>query len=326
LTTRKHVKELIKYNEDHSESTKQAVLNVLRHVGGRISPHHIKLFLDTKSKNETLEEYEKGNITISPAKLRRLLKDKSINIRTIHRKLAELVKEGSVENNHGRYSLTMDAKSDVRYFAAEFGRKALNSLMGAYFPISNTIQQNLLRLKDIIGSYILFCFIQTARPVRESKNNRQAPMTNNQKNSLVYSCLKNIIPIKDLYDYFLTVVECSNNATIDNSLVHPLQQEIIKEYQRVDELERTRRKSPSALELYVERLSLRLKSIKESTDEDYEHGRSWTELEERKVGVLEEVSDKTFPLIYKTLNKEMQDFKENPKQKIMSQRESWPEL
>jgi predicted nucleic acid-binding Zn-ribbon protein len=150
-------------------------------------------------------------------------------------------------------------------------------------------------------------------------------MTNNQKNHLVYSCLENIIPIKKLYDCFLTVAECSNNATIDKSLVHPLQQEIIKEYQRVDELERSMRKSPSALELCVERLSLQMKTLKESY-EDYENGRSWTELDEDKIRVLEEVSHKTFPLIYTALNKEMEDFKENPKQKAMSQRESWPKL
>jgi hypothetical protein len=166
----------------HGEETRQNVLYVLRYAVQPIPPHTItKIY---------------GRIFESEGK---------VDIRTIHRKLAELVEEGLAERKDGKYSLTEKAKSDIRYFARQFGTAILCVLMEEYYPTRHSIEENVGRLVMIFGSFLLFCFIETAYPIM--KNNSQAQISGGYNKRLIEYCLQNIIPIKEMYRYFLGIMD-----------------------------------------------------------------------------------------------------------------------
>jgi hypothetical protein len=151
------------------------VLYILRYVIEPIAPHTIE-------------------------KIYNYLFEDGIDIRTIHRKLVPLVDEGLVERKDGKYSLSVKAKSDIRYFAGHFGKNILYLLMSDYEPTKYTIQDNVERLVKLLGMYVLFCFIETAKPVNDIKDH-------GFNERLISFCLQNIIPIEHLYQYFLAIVD-----------------------------------------------------------------------------------------------------------------------
>ena len=133
-----------------------------------------------------------------------------MTIRTIHRKLAELLKEGILENKGGRYYLSTKAKSDIRYFPEKFGKSTLFSFMESFFPKAN-IKDDLQKLVNIFGVYFILCFTEASRPLNDIN------MTNYDKDSLVKSYLENVFPIKSMYDHFLSIMEnCQHDSMNQN--------------------------------------------------------------------------------------------------------------
>lgn len=173
-----------------------------------------------------------------------------------------------------------------------------------------TIQQNIAQLVNLFGVYILFCFMETARPL--NKSNEQQSMGNYQKEQLVSSCLENIISIQGMYNYFLTTIEYllpANN--LDKNTASPIKES------------KTIKKPRSALELSLERSRLIIKSLKKTTFEAHQKGKLWTELDDENIKIVSETLLKIYPNIYKELCQVVSDFKENPKHKTVSQRASW---
>ena len=72
-----------------------------------------------------------------------------MSLRTIHRKLKELKKEGLVEKNNNKYSLTKLALEDLRYFnrnyAKQFGLMSLSTITTIIFL------QKILKLSSTIN-------------------------------------------------------------------------------------------------------------------------------------------------------------------------------
>lgn len=154
--TKTHVKRLIEYNKNHGNSIKQEVLNAIKYFGN-VTPHYIKThYFDFRARLEVKQEYQRGEFItkiqdqrfFTSPEIEKRVKEKTVDKRTIHRKLAELTKEGLVENKGGSYSLTINAKADIKYFAREFGDLALISLMANFFPTINT-QENISNLINI---------------------------------------------------------------------------------------------------------------------------------------------------------------------------------
>ena len=219
--TNEHVMQLVRYNKEHSRSIKQRILDAIKDLEDA-SPHRIKKYLDLQAKievrSEIRKEYEKGDLVITAhgqkfytlPEIKKRLKEKTVDIRTIHRKLAGLLKEGILENKGGRYYLSTKAKSDIRYFPEKFGKSTLFSFMESFFPKAN-LKDDLQKLVNIFGVYLILCFTEASRPSNDIN------MTNYDKDSLVKSYLENVFPIKSMYDHFLSIMEnCQHDSMNQN--------------------------------------------------------------------------------------------------------------
>ena len=197
--TREHVRRLIDYNIQRGDRTKQSVLNVVKHVGKPVSPQEITDILFANIRSRINLEYESGKI--SKTKLEKKIKGQSITIRTVHRKLSSLVSEGLLHSAYGKYELTQKAKSDVRYFAHQLGKDILNELMWMYIPGKHSIEKNAVLMARLFGVYLLYCFIETARPVGHTSE--KGKIYGQSKDEVISSCLQNLIRVEDMFDFFL---------------------------------------------------------------------------------------------------------------------------
>ena len=343
--TKEHIDRLVELNTKHADKTRQAVLDVLRQFEKPLSPHHIKKALDLKSeieiRRECLQKYQRGTISgtelkgIISIKLHSMIKKRTLDIRTIHRKLAALVKEGLIENKKGEYSLTIKAKSDIRYFADKFGQSALSLLMSKYFPHSYaTRNQSVQELVTLFGTYILFCFIETALPLDDNSRDtsRQRIKKNDirEKEHLVHSCLHNIISIESMYNSFLAIVDFGlYNDNLSKGDLELFYRDLASGSQK---FRKELTVLPSALDLSLVRNLRRVRVAEKAVKEkeayhSYFKGRSWDELDKDKLKRLSDVFRDAYPIQYQRLHKVKSGFnRENPKQTIVDIREDWPSI
>ena len=158
--TTEHIHRLVTYNNQLSLLHKEVVLDAVRKLGNPL-PKEIKKFSDEQARNEVISNYyEQGHI--NKKELENKIKQGSLSMRTILRKLAELTKEGLLEHENNRYSVSKKAQSDIRYYAQQFGLMALTRIMGAHYPELFPLEKNLDELVKIFGIYIVFCFIEAA--------------------------------------------------------------------------------------------------------------------------------------------------------------------
>lgn len=207
--TRRHVESLVNYNKSEHESTKQDILNVIKRVGGPIRPHDIKKFLDVAAYNKLNKAYEEGKL--SKHELKSRFQDEQVSLRTIQRHLAELIKERLIVNSGGgNYSLSIKAKSDIRYFAREFGQNALAGMMSNFIPAkvktSDDIHKNLSSLAQLFGTYVLYCLVEAGRPIDNNSNNTRM-MSACNKDNLIKQYLDNVFPIALMYRFFQSIIQ-----------------------------------------------------------------------------------------------------------------------
>jgi hypothetical protein len=329
--TKSHIQRMIDYNTRHADVTKNAVLNILR-FASPISPHEIELLLYSKAKKKAGQEYEKGKISDKELNIR--IKENSVDIRTVHRKLAALIKDGLAERKNGKYSLTIKAKSDIRYFATEFANGALYLLMGMYFPHIYTGRQNIEQLVRLFGTYILFCFIETARPIRNITDTRE-------KERLVYSCLDNIVPLDRMYRFFLAVLDYGlyNDGSVIKHEFESLYKDFPSEFQNLHKalkkgLSRINASTsalPSAFDLSLMRVVRQSRSLERAKKEErldtYFKGKSWDELDADKLRKFGEDFKKTYHKEYPQLYTVLSAFNnKSPKQRLVDIMETWPTI
>ncbi|CAN5281226.1 hypothetical protein BH18THE2_BH18THE2_26510 [soil metagenome] len=345
--TREHIRRLVEHNRGHGDQTKQAVLNIVRQIGEPISPHEIKNILYSTILSKLIPQYEGGKINRN--EFHKKLKDRTIDIRTVHRKLSALVEEGVLKKEHGTYELTPKAKSDIRYFAREFGHDLLSELMCEYVPGEHSIGENVDYMVRLFGVYILFCFMETSRPLgsEEKLSGTLGPT----KDRLIFSCLQNIIRVDEMFDYFLSTTDylLSDNTT-KKTKYH-----MDKIYSRLPEYHRLRNdayqegRPPSALELELMRSMhvsdiakpIRLAAERNLNELEKKKGRltyaerdnylppdfdSETDIDKDKLEVLEKALSRAYPDIYKRLANMVSASKENPKQKLTDLRDTWQPL
>ena len=153
-----HISRLVSYNKDLATRHKQSVLYAVGKLGNPL-PKEVKKLLDEGVENDfNTNRYEKGHIT--EEELEKEVNEAKLNLRTVMRKLAELTKEGLLEHQNNRYSVSKKAQSDIRYYAQLFGLEALTRLMGAHYPELRPLKKNIDELVKIFGTYIVFCFIE----------------------------------------------------------------------------------------------------------------------------------------------------------------------
>jgi hypothetical protein len=157
-------------------------------------------FLKKKRQEEIHQEYENSKIDKSEMESR--IKKGTIHMRTIMRCLAELTEKGLVEHNGKNYRLSPGILGDIRYWAEEFGGFALNAIMKAHFPMINTMEVNLKNLVEIFGLYVVYCFVEGARPAQKADS-----LSSTESDMLSYSWVKNMFNPNNMYLYFLSAIK-----------------------------------------------------------------------------------------------------------------------
>jgi hypothetical protein len=116
----------------------------------------------------------------------------------------ELTREKLVDNKDGKYAVSVNAKSDMRYFADEFGSHMLYCSMGNFFPDENNIEQNISTLIKIFGTYLIFCFIEASRPISDNIASEKGTFN---MHALISRYLHNVFPVETMYKYFVSIVK-----------------------------------------------------------------------------------------------------------------------
>ena len=343
--TREHIKCLVRHNRDQGDQTKQAVLNVVRQIGEPISPHKIKGFLDTGVHSELSRQYEAGKIDRNG--FDKKFKEQTVDIRTVHRKLSSLVQEGVLKKEHGFYELTIKAKSDVRYFAREFGNDLLNLLMRNYLPGENSLEENAKFMVKLFGTYVLFCFIETAKPVRPT--NEHSRMYGLMNHEVIHSCLQNIVQIDKMFHHFLSVLEyLLNDETKSDKYdieriyaAMPSQRNKRPKDRALDALELAFLRNLDMIDkakpakLVIDRnLKEMEKKFREGTLTNAEMRTNYLpledpnqdEIDQDKLELFAKALSRADPEIYEKLVTMVLTFKENPKKKLEDLRNTWGQL
>lgn len=313
--TRHHVNRLIEYNKEHGEKIRQTVLDCIK-FSEKISPKEIKHHFDDRADVEVKKQYEKGefsaNVDFKNYKLfyahpavRKRVKEKRVTLRTIHRKLEGLTKEWLIENNGGEYSLSIRAKSDIRYFAKEIGERAIAKLMHIHHPMENTPEQNITKLVEIFGSIIVFCFIEAARPLKSKGYTYKISMSNFDKDKLAKSWIHNFVKLDHMFLYFLTALKNQLN-TIDSKNKNTDKKEIIKQNHK------------STLELLSEGIDRNNRRLKQFGLNEYEKGKPLYELDEELLLKATEAFKEVYPNVSDLLYNTNTNFTETPQQRSVN--------
>jgi DNA-binding transcriptional regulator YhcF (GntR family) len=218
-----------KYSPEHRKAIREAILYIARRANNRnipISPYIVEKILDRLVERATLREYESG--LHSRKEFDSIKKQRKVSMRTIQNAFGDLTEQGLLEGDKrkGKYTLSVQCKSDIRYFANQFGRTVFDLFMIDYYPIHHTIKYNIEKLVQIFGTLILFCFMTTATSPTNILTTSTSNSNSRNEENIVSSCLDNIIPIKRMYEHFLAILDyglADDNSKIKNDIESVLQ-------------------------------------------------------------------------------------------------------
>lgn len=182
---------------------------------GNTSSEGIKKYLDSKAARITAlkarKKHENFEITSSQVQDYIDKNNKPIDIRTIQRCLKDLTEQGLIDTKNNQYSLSRKARFNIKYFAWRFGGLALNCLMETHHPTLFPFKDNLEKLIEMMGVYVVYCFIEAARPIEDSDNDNDnyssSYMTNLDRDELALSWIEKVFSPTNMYEYFLAAVE-----------------------------------------------------------------------------------------------------------------------
>jgi hypothetical protein len=198
---------------------KQSIIEVVAKANRLISPNEIQkelIKLNENSgayqigenwnwkqiKNNRTEDRYLPSLTLQKIEEKSQQSKNVITIRTIQTHCKELVNEKIFEHKYNRYMLTDKAKSNLLNFSMMFGKYGLLSLM-ENMKLSDLDHDNLHDFINIFGSFIIFAFIEATR----KQNNDE---------KLIHNWLENAIPLRLMFDYFISVF--TDEATLKEKI------------------------------------------------------------------------------------------------------------
>ena len=108
-------------------------------------------------------------------------------------------KEKSLVNNNGKYSINDKMRSDIRHFAPQFGGQALAAIMRNHLPTFYKLEKNLDDLIKIFGIYVVYCFIEAARPFV----GEDTLLSTREKDILASSWVRDVFTLGTMYNFFM---------------------------------------------------------------------------------------------------------------------------
>jgi hypothetical protein len=124
---------------------------------------------------------------------------KSLSLRMIQRYLPKLEKEGVLGHLSNEYFILHKGL----YFAQDFGSAILNVIMETHYPTLYVFEDNLRRLIELFGVYMIYCFIEASRPLGEEMVLKSAA----DSDRLSDFWAKEMVDVDGMYRSFLTALQ-----------------------------------------------------------------------------------------------------------------------
>jgi hypothetical protein len=207
-TFNRQIDALLKHKNDQAKENRDAIFNAIRELG-EASINEIVDYLHPKVKEANAKLKEDIYVMYHHSqKERKKNSNRKIHKRTVQRWVRQLIREGLVEDKNKRYSIS-EKGQDIKYWADNFGGVLLSRLMRHHFPTVYTFKLNLQKLIQIFGTYIVYAFVEAARPIEDSKNanNSSTSMSLVERDKLAESWVRNVFDTWNMYGFFLAAIE-----------------------------------------------------------------------------------------------------------------------
>jgi hypothetical protein len=204
---------MIKKKQKQLEDNLSQILDILSRSDNPLSSREIF----QKNKTETTKgEKDPGGIYE--------YKDnstKNMSLRTIQRGLKVLYTNGSVQKSNNKYTITKVGRRELMFkqFAQGYGTMSLNGLMDLSFPTINTLDNNLGRLVEIFGVYVVYALIEATRLIMGSKRGTEEywysanlKSGKSREAKLFNSWIKDVFNPWHMLNIFLTAVSNSDDS------------------------------------------------------------------------------------------------------------------
>jgi hypothetical protein len=218
------VRGMVDYRWLQSKNNKESLLDVLQKLNGDnkwVSSKEIEKFLRKKKMNESDLQSQSKFYNIEMGQTSRSNKEskRRMSLRTIQRHLSTFVNVGLVIKKNDKYFLSTIGKRKVEFrnFASGYGNLALNYIMNCHFPTVSSLGENIYRLVEIFGLYIVYCLNESARLASAYDYDEKDHSINFSKNGkfeeegVVSSWIKDVFDPWRMLNLFLTVI--SNSST-----------------------------------------------------------------------------------------------------------------
>ena len=190
---------------------------------GKAQTRDVVTYLNKEARQIAKAEYENG--MIDSDQIEKLRIRLSPLRETVARKLSELYAHDTIEKDGKQYFVSDKTKADARYVPSTFGAVCLESLFREHFPMIDYLGDNLSKLIQIFGMYIVYCFIEAARPSDYYNNKEALLMTKSEKDELTLSYIRQVFDPLLMYKYFLTALK--NQPT--DKVVEQHRQHLVKD-------------------------------------------------------------------------------------------------
>jgi hypothetical protein len=222
------VNAMIKYKERKASEYRDAVLTALQDLNKPASVAEITSYLNEKARKQAKLDaeimYNNGELTASERDKYMVKKGSSMNKRTTRRILYEFIPQDLVIRKDANFYLSNMGKRELQFrdFASGYGKLALANLMNSHFPTISTLEENLTRLVEIFGIYVVYCLLEAVRLNTDSNQGyRRSYYFGDSSNfsiegkfkeaKLVSSWIKDVFNPMEMLNLFLAAIQNSSN-------------------------------------------------------------------------------------------------------------------
>jgi hypothetical protein len=203
-------------------SLQERILMALNSLG-RAQTKDVVTYLNKEARQIAKAECENG--IIDSDQIEKLIIRPSPLRETVARKLSKLYARGTIGKDGRQYFIADKTKENARYVPSTFGAVCLESLFREHFPMIDYLGNNLSKLILIFGVYIVYCFIEAARPSDYFNSEESHLMTKSEKDELTLSYIRQVFDPLLMYKYFLTALK--NQPT--DKVVEQHRQHLVKD-------------------------------------------------------------------------------------------------
>jgi hypothetical protein len=163
---------MIKYKQREADTNQQVILMALHELGKPSSSKQIEFYLKKRAIEKAQQAYEESDVPSAERDAYIRTHSKAMNLRTIQRWLKALLKQEFVNKKENKYLLANLGKREIQFmnFAKGYGNVVLNSIMDCHFPTRHTQEENLSKLVEVFGLYVVNCFIEAARLISANES------------------------------------------------------------------------------------------------------------------------------------------------------------